>query len=157
MIRPITSDDIYQVAELWLELVTYHQPIDDAMPSPAMDGVQRYAARLQNSLDDTYAKVFVAENTDDNLVGFVVAAIVDLLPEMFEIEKTGFIADIFVIEDYRGQGIGQQLVEAAEGWFRSRQIPHYEWSVAAANQAGYKFWRSIGGRDVMIRMRKELD
>lgn len=157
MIREMIADDVREIAELWLELVNYHLPIDDAMPVPAVDGVQRYAARLQNSLDDTYAKIYVAEDDAGQLVGFVVAAIVDLLPEMFVIERSGFIADIFVQEAYRGQGVGQQLIEAAEGWFRSRNILHYEWSVAAANHTGRKFWQSIGGREVMIRMRKQLD
>jgi hypothetical protein len=43
-----------------------------------------------------------------------------------------------------------------QAWFRERGITHYDWHVAARNPEGLAFWRSIGGREVMIRMRAEL-
>ena len=41
-------------------------------------------------------------------------------------------------------------------WFRSRGIQHMEWYVAARNRDGRTFWESLGGRDIMVRMRMEL-
>jgi GNAT superfamily N-acetyltransferase len=78
---------------------------------------------------------------------------VDLLPEMFVGEKAGFLADIYVIPSQRSKGTGRALVEALKGWFRARDIQHFEWYVAHANPAAVAFWRAIGGSEVILRMR----
>ncbi len=155
-IRPAKTSDAVAISALWRELVTYHRQLDPAMPAAAEDGEQRYAARIMNRLDDPYTRVLVAEQ-DDQLVGFVLALIIDLLPEMFAPDYGGFVADIFVQEAYRGQGVGQALIRDVERWFMDHGVRHYEWYVAAHNPAGRAFWQSLGGRDVMTRMRVELE
>lgn len=156
-IRPATADDAAIIGQLWRELVNYHRQLDEAMPRPTADGHERYAARIEQQLDDPYAAVFVAE-TDHILVGYVLGRIVDLLPETFEADYGGFLVDIVVLDPYREHGIGRALVNALEDWFQARGISHYEWYVAAENHRARRFWAEIvGGREVMIRMRLDFD
>jgi predicted acetyltransferase len=140
---------------LWEKLVAYHRALDSAMPQAASDGGERYAHRVENFLGDAHTRTYVAE-VDGNIVGYVTGMILDMRPEMFVEEVSGMIGDIFVVESHRKQEVGKALVQAMEGFFSSRGIRYYEWFVATANEDGRAFWRSLGGRDVVTRMRAEI-
>lgn len=153
MIRTANAHDVDAIGELWLQLLAYHRQIDpENMPEPAPDGARRYAVRVGDSLDDTHTRVFVAED-DGRVVGYVMGVIVDMVPETFIAARSGFLADIYVLSDYRGQGVGRALVEAFRGWLQGRGVTHYEWFVAEKNAEARAFWQKVGGIDVMIRMR----
>lgn len=155
MIRAAKAGDAAAVGRLWVQLAEYHRRLDDRMPLPAEDGAMRYASRIENTLEDTHTRVFVAEENGE-IVGYVMGVIVDMLPEVFEAERSGFLADIFVSPDYRKAGTGRALVEALKAWFRGRNIHHFEWYVASSNKDGIAFWRAVNGQEVMLRMRAEI-
>jgi ribosomal protein S18 acetylase RimI-like enzyme len=144
------------VAQLWEALVLYHHHLDASLPPAAPQGARRYARRLVDRLDDPMSRVFVADD-GGKVVGYVLGVVVDLAPEMFAQEASGFLADIYVAEAYRRQGIGRALVEALQAWFGGKGLRYFEWHVAAQNQESIAFWRSVSGRPVMLRMRAELN
>ncbi len=156
VVRAATIADASGVGDLWLRLVEYHRQLDDAMPVPTPRGTQLYARRIANQIEDPDARVLVAEHRG-NLVGYVVGMVMDIMPDTFEQERTGFLADIYVDAAFRGQGTGRALVDALAGWFRDKGLRHYEWYVAAQNFAGRSFWRAVGGREVMIRMQAPVE
>lgn len=158
VIRPATEADARSIGALWEELASYHHSLDSALPIPSENGDEVYAARVRERLDDTHMHVVVAEDNahSGRLVGFALGMIMDMVPEMFAEETAGFLADIFVDQSYRRQGVGRALADAMASWFRSRGVAHMEWFVAARNEEARDFWRSLGGRDVMVRMRINL-
>jgi len=155
LIRPAQQTDLDRVGALWLELVRYHAALDTAMPQAAADGAQRYANQLALRLDDWDYAIFVAE-ADGQVVGFITAMIVEMMPDTFEGERGGMIGDLYVMPAYRG-GTGRALLEAALGWFRLRHVRYYELHVASANAVGLAFWRAVGGREIMYRMRAMIE
>lgn len=157
MIRVAKREDGEAIGRLWEALVNYHNALDPDLPDAAPDGARMYAQRIVGRLDDTtHTRVFVAEE-DGRVVGYVLSVIVDMSPEMFAQTLGGFLADIYVEEAYRRSGIGRALVEAVRDWFRSRGVTYFEWYVAANNAAGHAFWQAVGGRNIMIRMRTNID
>ena len=66
------------------------------------------------------------------------------------------IADIFVDQDYRRQGIGAELVETMLEWFADEGIRNVEWQVAAADAGALEFWSALDGLAIMVRMRMML-
>lgn len=156
MIRQATHDDIPAIGQLWLELADYHYQLDPRLPQPASDGVARYGARVASALHDSHARVLVAEH-EGEVVGYVIGTIVDLLPEMFAHEISGFIADIYVRASHRRHGYGSALVQILRDWFTLRGVHHMEWYVATNNQDALAFWHSIGGQDIIVRMRTTLN
>lgn len=155
-IRLAEAEDIDAVAQLWEALVAYHRDLDDSLPPAAPQGARRYARRLFDRLDDPMARVLVAD-LDGQVVGYVLGVIVDLAPEMFAQDASGFLADIYVDAAHRRAGIGTALVAALTAWFREKGLRYFEWHVAARNEDSLAFWRSVGGREVMLRMRAALD
>lgn len=156
LIRAARVEDTDAVAALWKRLVDYHRELDQDLPPATPDGPKRYARSLAERIGDTHTRTFVAE-ADGRIVGYVLGVMVDFVPEMFEQELSGFLADIFVDEAYRRAGVGRALVAKLTDWFRSRGVTYFEWHVAARNAEGVKFWQAMGGRDVMVRMRADLN
>ncbi len=155
IIRPAVAADADQVGAMWSRLVAYHRSLDARLPQAHQDGEAAYARRVRDQLHDNYNHILVAEHKK-TLIGFTVGMIIDMVPDMFEADTAGFLADIFVERAYRQSGVGRHLVDALSEWFRSRGIQHMEWYVAARNTEGRAFWHKLGGDDVMVRMRISL-
>jgi len=155
VIRPAVASDAVAIGRLWAQLVAHHNELDAAMPRATADGAQRYGRSLSDRLEDSHTQVFVAE-IDGRVVGYVLGVIVDLLPEMFEQQAGGFLADIYVAPDWRRQGHGRELVATLTDWFRQQGLEYFEWHVPAGNPDALAFWASMGGRPWQIRMRAAL-
>ena len=155
VIRSAVAEDIEQIGSLWEQLVDYHVLLDHRLPGSVSHGGRRYARRLYDKLTDEYARILVAAD-GQLVVGYVIGMVVELMPDLFEQEASGFLADIFVLPAYRQQGVGRRLVTTLADWFRERGLLHYEWHVAANNTDAIAFWREIGGESLMIRMRASV-
>lgn len=155
IIRPAKQADVNAIGKLWKKLADYHQILDARLPQPASNGDDLYAQRLESQLDDPYHQVLVAE-ANGQIVGYVLGMIADYMADVFLPESTGFLADIFVDETYRGAGVGKKLVLALGMWFKSRGIGTMEWYVASKNASAKQFWEHIGGKELIIRMRLNL-
>lgn len=154
-VRRARDADVDAIGGLWQLLVEFHNPLDPALPHAAVEGARRYARRVRSHLDDPMACVLIAEQ-DGSVIGYVLGVVIDLSPEMFEQERTGFLADIFVDERYRRLGAGRALMDALTDWFSAQGLQSYEWYVAARNAEGMAFWQAMGGQPLMIRMRASL-
>lgn len=152
VIRPAVEVDIEQIGALWEQLVDYHVLLDQRLPGPVSHGGRRYARRLYDKLSDEYARILVAAD-GETVVGYVIGMIVDLMPDLFEQEVSGFLADIYVMPAYRQRGVGRRLVKTLVAWFQERNVRYYEWHVSAQNTDAIAFWRELGGEPLMIRMR----
>lgn len=155
-IRNAKAHDVDAIADLWEQLVAYHRAVNVHLPSATANGSLRYARRILDQLDSPTSCVLVAETEDKQVIGYVLGVIVDLAPEMFEQEPSGFLADIFVLETHRRHGVGKKLVTQLVEWFAQRGVKYYELHAASNNQIGLAFWRSVGGTEVMVRMRAEI-
>lgn len=155
VIRQATSADVEAIGQLWEKLVEYHRIVDSRLPVASENGDKLYARRILDRLDDTHTRILVAE-CDDQIIGFTLGVVVDLVPEMFQQEIGGFLADIFVEDAYRRQGVGRSLVDTLMTWFKSRGVTYMELYVATQNDSGRVFWQELGGRDIMTRVRLSL-
>lgn len=154
-VRPAKAGDIDAIARLWEALVNYHRALDEDLPPATPQGSMRYARRLIDHLDDTMARVLVAE-LDGKVIGYVLGVVVDLAPDMFAQGASGFLADIYVDTQHRRSGVGRALVQALGEWFKEKGLSYFEWHAAVRNPDGVAFWRAMGGREVMLRMRADL-
>ena len=154
-IRPVEPRDETSIARLWQSLTNHLTALDPRLPSATPGAPERYASRLVERRDDPSTRAFVAE-MDDRVVGYILGAIVDLHPDLFQHVKAGYIADIVVDRDTRRLGIGAELVETLIEWFADEGIRSVEWQAAAADSTALEFWSAMDGLAIMVRMRMEL-
>lgn len=83
-------------------------------PSPAAS-VRR---RLRSLLADPDHAVWVAEDRDGAIAGWIHVFVKQLLESDREVEIGGLVVD----QDFRGQGAGKMLVERAERWAKARRL-----------------------------------
>ena len=156
-VRPAAPQDKDALAQLWQALVDYHVQLDDRLPRAANDAATHYAERLLRRMGrSSLTRAYVAE-VDGQVVGYVLGSVLALHPDLFEQRDAGFIADLFVLPAYRRQGIARRLVAAINAWFAEQGMRIAEWSVAAANVEGMRFWKALGGEPIMVQMRAPLD
>jgi len=67
--------------------------------------------------------------------------------------QRGFIEDLVVARDHRGQGIGKQLVELAEKHYRQLGFSGMQLTVRADNQPANHLYTSMGYEPVQDRVR----
>jgi len=155
-IRLATEDDVPAIGQMWEKLALFHNMLDSALPPAARGGGKVYARRLVSRLSDSQTRLIVAED-DGELVGYALAVIIDVIPDMFVQENSGFLADIYVDDAFRRKGVGRALVDSVKVWLLENGIRTFEWYVAEHNAVGKRFWESVGGRRVMVRMRAETE
>ncbi len=154
-IRPVMPHDEAAIARLWQALSDYHVELDARMPVPTPGAAGRYAGRLVERRDDPFTRAFVAE-VDGQVVGYILGAVIDLHPDLFDYVASGFIADVFVDATYRRRGIARRLVDTLNAWFAGQGVRHTELQVAAENPGAIRFWEAVGGKSMIIRMRIPL-
>ncbi|MCH9695476.1 MAG: GNAT family N-acetyltransferase [Gammaproteobacteria bacterium] len=101
-------------------------------------------------------KVMIAE-LDGEVAGY--AMIWTKVPGV-DIEDGDFVcgrlADLAVLERFRGQGIGQRLIKAGETWARKQGVRFFRLGVMAKNSNARALYDKLGYEECQIEMEKEL-
>lgn len=101
--------------ELWHGF-TAHLAEYDERYQHREDANERWMRYFENQLvNSKYGTVIVAE-VDDEIVGVLEARVMGGHP-IFRLADHGYINGHFVREEYRDNGIGSRLIEAAVDWF----------------------------------------
>ncbi len=103
---------------------------------------------------------YVAETSEEKIVGFVIAVVRELT-KIDRIEQkrpmiTGEITELYVDKSQRGRGLGKKLMKEAEAFLRSKRCGYARLWVFEPNRRARDFYRRIGYRDRNILMRKQL-
>lgn len=155
LIRPVEPHDQAAIARLWAMLTEQHVALDPRLPGATEGAPERYARRMIERRDDPATMALVAE-VGGKVVAYVLGAVIDLHPDLFQHVDAGFVADIFVDPAYRRLGLGRELIATLNQWFRHQGVANVELQVAARNPEGMRFWEAVGGEPIMMRMRIDL-
>lgn len=106
-IRKTTSQDAPALADLLRALGLFtHINAEDISST-----YERVARHLELCLSDDSHSLYVAENKNSEIVGYVA---VHWLPYLILTGPEGYVSELFIAEHFRGRGIGARLLEAAE-------------------------------------------
>jgi ribosomal protein S18 acetylase RimI-like enzyme len=155
-IRPAAQADVPALGRLGALLVRGHHDFDPkrfiaATPETA----RRYASFLETQLDEPNVVVLVADRGGD-LLGYTYAGVEG--PDYMALRgPAGVLYDIVVDPAYRGQGIGQMLLDATLAELRVRGAPRVVLSTAERNEPAQRLFAHAGFRRTMLEMTHELD
>lgn len=124
-------------------------------PDASTEELRREMADLLQSAKDT--AVFVAQRPDGRLGGFIEAG-TRPYAEGCDTSPVGYIEGWYVDPDLRRQGVGRQLVEAAEAWARERGLREMASDCVLDNEVSYRAHLALGYGEVerIICFRKAL-
>ncbi len=135
------TEHIPGVVEVWKDFMDFHQAKDPffTMREGADEAFSNFFREVI-SADDSHALVALDK---EKVVGFSISAIKNH-PPVFTETKYGEIIDLAIHDDYRRQGIGEEMLNIIFEWFDAHDARRIELRVAAKNMIGYSFWEKHG-------------
>lgn len=121
---------------------------------------KQYAEVTLNDVKTKEGALIVAENEEGRLAGFV-AGIIDRTPSDFfrlghKPEVQAWIGELFVIEESRKTGLGKQLMQEIETYFKHSGATACWLKVATDNESARVFYKSLGYTERELELRKSL-
>ena len=145
-VRPVAEDDFSE----WLRLrkLLWDESSDAEHKAEMSDIFEHTESQL----------VLVAETDNERLVGFLEASIRPFVEDC-ETDNVGYLEGWFVEENYRKQGIGGTLVEAAEDWAREKDCEEMASDAEVGNELSLTAHQKLGYEETsrLVHLRKILD
>ena len=134
--RAAARDDVPLILEFIKKLADYEKMLPDVTATPEL---------LEHWLFDKRAAEVLFAVADGKEVGFA------LFFSNFStfLGKAGlYLEDLFVLPDYRGQGIGKAMLAELARLSNERGYGRMEWACLDWNEPSINFYRSIGANDM---------
>ena len=154
LIRKFEERDLAQLKALYELLIAYHMDLDAFYYEKDNNFDAEIGVWLRTQMQNTYTQTFVAD-ADGRMTGFI-NTMCKFWPGWYRVKETGFISYAFVLESFRGLGIGQMLFDAAENWSREKRHPYVEVYVHSLNDLGIKAWTKYGMEEKVKYLTKKL-
>ena len=136
------EEHIPGVVDFWKDFIDFHQAKDPFFSRK--EGADKEFSnyfREVISADDTHALVALVNR--EKVVGYSISAVKNH-PPVFTETKYGEIIDLAIHDDYRHNGIGEEMLKIIFEWFDAHDARRIELRVAAKNMNGYSFWEKHG-------------
>ena len=115
------------------------------------DFLEDYAHQLRAAAKSRSEQIWVLE-IDGQVRGFVWGALITSMVDEF----IGYIKNVYVTPEMRGQGYAKMLMQVAEDWFRSQGAHKSSLDASICNQQAVDFYERTGYRTARMRMEKPL-
>ena len=143
-IRPVKPDEVPQTSAIYVDC--WQHDYRGIVPTELIEGfdIDLEAEQCRNWLyeETEDLRLLYVAIIDNQVVGYTSATLVDPSLEVdYEIE----ICDLFVRKEYRGQGIGRELLKVMAQVLKERgysSLILYNWRELESN----KFYRYLGGK-----------
>jgi ribosomal protein S18 acetylase RimI-like enzyme len=150
-IRQAREEELLKIAELWKAFMKYNRDFNKSFEINKK-AKEIFSREMIEKLEESDSHLAVAES-DGELIGFCYSYI-SQKPKYFRLSKFGFIGDLYVIPEFRRNGVGRALVKDAVDFFNRKKIKQIELLVAMKNENTIKFWESLGFNHLLTWMYK---
>lgn len=142
--REATPGDVESLADFCWSLQNYESGIDDLL-DVSEKARELIHERMKDKLGRSEYKFFVAEEGKE-IVGYTFGVVEEKDPR-YRVREMGYICELYVKEDYRGERVASELVKLLLNWFRGNGIEYVKTDVYSRNELGCSFWKEVGFED----------
>jgi ribosomal protein S18 acetylase RimI-like enzyme len=100
-----------------------------------------FTDRVRHIVEGKRTRIFVAEDEAGAFLGYT---IVGPLGTLYSPRPVGFVYDIWVAEEARGQGVGAALLQRAANWCLAENLGKLKLEVGAANDVARHLYEKAG-------------
>jgi len=160
-VRKAALADVPDLVQMWTEFSREHERMVVKKTRPfrefyvrrgdIAERVERYFRKNTRSRNWGF---FVAENGGRS-VGYM-SVTIKKNPPVYEIDRIGYIDDIYIRKQYRGAGLSSRFKDIAIEWFRSEGLKHVSLNVAPENSHARHIYRGWGFLDFQTEMRMKI-
>ena len=144
-IRRAVDTDIPELSRLVQGIAAYHESLDERVRYD-WGTVRKSAEWLAVVLKRDHHAVWVADFGDGALVGYLWVHLRRYrdarIPPIW-----GYIAQAFLEERWRGQGLMRPMLDGAREWFLEKGVTHVSLGVIHRNWIGSSAWYKFGFED----------
>ena len=148
--RPASLHDLPVLAEFLQLLVNAERPFDVTL----QEGDLIYYD-LKELIERDNSELLVLE-TDGMLVGCGYAQI-RTAKTYLRYKEYAHLGFMFVLPEYRGRGLNQQLIEGLKTWVRLKGVREVRLEVYTENNAAVRAYEKVGFKQLLTEMRYELE
>ena len=138
IVRTATVQDLKTIVELWIELIDYHNHLDNRFWNRAPDGAAKFRQWMGQALTDSQRILLVVE-LSGKVVGFGHGLLKQSPPPM-QPRLGGFVTDFLISAAVREKGLGSQLLTTLEDWFVKKGAEEITLTSALKNRPALAFW-----------------
>jgi GNAT superfamily N-acetyltransferase len=160
-LRKAMTEDIGIIVAMWKEFLEEHDDIV-AKRNPHLKNMNlrhekadsMYEDFLRSNIESGDGVIFVAME-DDKIVGYSFGLIKDEIP-IFKLKKYGYISDLYVKKEFRGNGISSSLKDEMISWFKSKDVEYASIGFYSDNGKAHEIYKNWGFFDYKIEARKQI-
>jgi ribosomal protein S18 acetylase RimI-like enzyme len=141
MIRRLENKDLKEFGRLMFELYNkwdHMDPIDKIDKSWFCSN--KHHNFVKKLMKKNNCRILVYEK-DQKIVAYLTAFIEERQPFL---KKVGYISETYTSKEFRGQGIGKQLVKETFKWFRKNKLEWFTVSTHSKDKEANSFWKKRG-------------
>lgn len=148
-VRQAAHSDLPVLKELEQGIITFERPFDSALKTGHINYYD-----LAAMLDDQNCHILVATDKS-RVIASGYAKIVQSKPYVVS-ERHAYLGFMFVLPQYRGQGVNRLIVDGLFSWARSKDIDEVRLDVYAQNAAAIRAYEKTGFKKNLLEMRLSL-
>jgi ribosomal protein S18 acetylase RimI-like enzyme len=138
----ISKDEIGSIKTLWESLNAYHLVKSTHFKSHFSKFT--FEMRMEDLNKRDHLVVYVAEDNNER-IGYCIASVDGLVGE---------IDSLFVKNEYRKQGVGEEVMTRALKWLEEQNCKTIRVSIAEGNESALNFYRKFGFAERLIVMQR---
>jgi len=152
-IRDAESGDFEQLLKLKLDSKEEERKLNKEL-EPVAKVKKHYAEYLNNDLKSAYRKLLVATDKSD-IVGVILVKLFRSL-KVAGYKKRGYLSNLYVVPEYRKQGVGRKLTAKAISWLKSVGADEATLEIYENNLAARMLYEKLGFTTYSVKMMKRI-
>jgi ribosomal protein S18 acetylase RimI-like enzyme len=154
VVREALEADFEQVAELFMEELTFHAGL---LPDRFQIADPIMTREWFNEILADTTKMIIVATMNRKIIGLVQLTLCSNPADpIFRSRRYVYIEDLAVSEAFQRQGIGRLLMDQAKDWALKQRVHEIELNVWESNKRGISFYAGLGYQTIQRRMTLHL-